>query len=105
MAVVMDRPRRLDDGRLTAHLLSDQLGEAGVLELIAVAIVVGCHPYALQDAGSYKEHFDLMGTRRVDAARAHPLVREVRRREVGLILRAKRTYAAYGGAVLMAADD
>lgn len=105
MALVMDRPRRLDDGRLTAHLLSDQLGEAGVLELIAVAIVVGCHPYALQNAGSYKEHFDLMGARRVDAARAHPLVREVRRREIGLILRAKRVHVGGRAAWLTAADD
>ncbi len=90
MAVVMDKPRRLADGRIAAHLLSDEPGEPGGIELVAVAMVVGCHPYAVQHAGSYKEHFDLLGERRIAAARAHPQVRQVRWRMIAAILRAKR---------------
>ncbi len=90
MAVVMDRPRRLADGRIAAHLLSDEPGETGGIELVAVAMVVGCHPYAVQHAGSYKEHFDLLGDLRIAAARAHPHVRQVRWRMIAAILRRKR---------------
>ena len=90
MAVVMDKPRRLADGRIAAHLLSDEPGEAGAIELIAVAMMVGCHPYAMQHAGTYKEHFDLLGERRIAAAGAHPHVRQVRWRMIATILRAKR---------------
>ena len=90
MAVVMDKPRQLADGRIAAHLLSDEPGLTGGIELIAVAMVVGCHPYAVQHAGTYKEHFDLLGARRIDAATAHPQVRQVRWRMIAAILRRKR---------------
>lgn len=88
--VVMDRPRRLGDGRLTAHLLSDRPGEAGYRELLPVALSLGCHPRALQEPGSYKEHFDLMGEKRIDAALAHPEISTVTWRRIADILKAKR---------------
>lgn len=90
MALLMDRPRRLADGRLAAHLLSDQPGLGGVVELVAVAVTLGCHPYSVQCAGSYKEHFDLIGERRIDAAWAHPAIVQVRRRVIAEVLRDKR---------------
>lgn len=99
MPIIMDKPRLLLDGRLTAHLLSDRLGEPGGIELIAVAIVIGCHPLAVQNAGTYKEHFDLMGERRITAAQAHPMVRQVNWREVALLLREKRAYFGLSAAV------
>lgn len=86
----MDRPRRLSDGRLTAHLLSDRPGDAGYRELLPVALSLGCHPVFLQCAGTYKEHFDLMGPRRVNAALAHPQISTVSWRRVAHILRDKR---------------
>lgn len=92
MPIIMDKPRLLSDGRLTAHLLSDRLGEPGGIELVAVAIVIGCHPLAVQHAGTYKEHFDLMGQRRISAAQAHPMVQQVNWRQVALLLREKRLY-------------
>ncbi len=88
--IVMDRPRRLSDGRLTAHMVSDQTGEAGYRELLAVGVSVGCLPAFLQYAGTYKEHFDLMGPRRVNAALAHPLVHQVSWRDMARILKTKR---------------
>jgi len=90
MPVVMDRPRLLASGRWTAHLLSDRLGDAGSVELVAIAVTIGCHPYALQCAGTYKEHFDLMGDRRIRAAVGHPLVVQVGWRQIALILRDKK---------------
>ncbi|WP_417519256.1 hypothetical protein [Minwuia sp.] len=86
----MDRPRRLPDGRLTAHLLSDKVGDAGYRELLPVAVSLGCLPVFLQYHGTYKEHFDLMGPRRVHAALAHPQIATVPRRRIAQILRAKR---------------
>lgn len=91
--IVMDRPRRLDDGRLTAHLVSDRTGEAGYRELLPVAVSLGCLPVFLQCRGTYKEHFDLMGPRRVNAALAHPLIGTVTWREMAQILRAKKSGA------------
>jgi hypothetical protein len=88
--VVMDRPRRLPDGRITAHLVSDQPGDEGYHELLPVAVSVGCFPVFLQYRGSYKEHFDLMGPRRIDAALAHPLITTVSWRELARILKAKQ---------------
>ena len=89
-------PRRLTDGRIATHLLSDEPGEAGGIELIAVAMVVGCNPFAVQHAGTYKEHFDLIGERRIAAAHAHPHVRQVRWRMIAAILRAKRLVGRAG---------
>ncbi len=86
----MDKPRRLKDGRIVAHLLSDRHGKRGENELVAIATVIGCHPYALQHAGTYKEHFDLIGPRRIRAAERHPLIRQVGWREISAILKAKR---------------
>ncbi len=91
MPVVMDKPRRLASGRWTAHLLSDRLGAAGSVELVAIAVTLGCHPYALQCAGTYKEHFDLMGDRRIRAAVGHPQIAQVGWRQIALILRDKKT--------------
>lgn len=88
--VVMDRPRRLRDGRVTSHLLSDLVGEPGYRELFPVALALGCHPHFLQCAGTYKEHFDLVGSLRVTAALAHPAIETVTWRRVADILREKR---------------
>ena len=90
MALLMDRPRRLPDGRMTAHLISDRPGEAGYRELLPVALALGCHPAFLQCGGTYKEHFDLMGPRRVNAALAHPAIAVVSWRRIADVLKAKR---------------
>lgn len=94
LAILMDRPRRLPDGRLTAHLISDCPGVAGYRELLPVALALGCHPAFLQCAGTYKEHFDLMGPGRTAAALAHPAVTVVPRRRIAQVLRSKRTMLA-----------
>ncbi|WP_416898564.1 MAG: hypothetical protein ACMVY4_02165 [Minwuia sp.] len=86
----MDRPRRLPDGRLTAHLLSDRPGEDGYRELLPVALALGCHPVFLQCLGTYKEHFDLMGPLRVNAALAHPEIETVSWRRMADILKSKK---------------
>ena len=56
--IVMDRPRRLPDGRLTAHLLSDKAGDDGYFELLPIAVSLGCFPVFLQYRGSYKAGWD-----------------------------------------------
>lgn len=94
MAVLMDRPRTLPDGRITAHLISDLHGVEGYRELLAVALSLGCHPIFLQYPSTYKEHFDLMGPLRIRAALAHPHVIQVRRRRVAVILREKKLLLA-----------
>ena len=88
--IVMDRPRHLPDGRLTAHLLSDKAGDDGYFELLPVAVSLGCFPVFLQYRGSYKEHFDLIGPRRVNAALAHPMITTVTWRDMARILKAKQ---------------
>ncbi len=90
MAVVMDRPRILPDGRRSAHLLNTDAGTEAALELIAVAVSLGCSPYFCQYPGQAKEHFDLIGEPRIRAALNHPAIVIVSRREVARILRAKR---------------
>ncbi len=90
MAVVMDRPRILPDGRRSAHLLNADPGIEAALELIAVAVSLGCSPYCCQYPGQAKEHFDLIGDLRIQAALRHPAIVIVPRREVALILRSKK---------------
>lgn len=84
--VVMDRPRRLPDGRITAHLLSDRDGEDAYRELLPVALSLGCHPAFYQYPGRYKAHFDLIGPLRINAALAHPAITTVPRRRIAQIL-------------------
>lgn len=86
----MDRPRRLPDGRLTAHLVSDKPGDDGYHELLPVAVSLGCLPVFLQCRATYKEHFDLMGPLRVQAALAHPQITMVTWREMAGILKSKK---------------
>ncbi len=88
--VVMDRPRRLPDGRITAHLLSDREGEDAYRELLPVAVALGCHPAFYQYPGRYKAHFDLIGPMRINAALAHPAISTVPRRAIAEILRRRK---------------
>ncbi|MDF1721287.1 MAG: hypothetical protein P1U65_11495 [Minwuia sp.] len=90
--IVMDRPRRLPDGRITAHLLSDLDGDAAYRELLPVALALGCHPVFYQYPGRYKAHFDLIGPRRINAALAHPAITTVPRRQIAEILRRRKRH-------------
>lgn len=68
--IVMDTPR-MDwfRGRRirTAHVVSSILGAEGHQELLAFALSIGMKAEWIQSAGTYREHFDLMGSR-CDAA-------------------------------------
>lgn len=86
----MDKPRTLPDGRCSAHLLSTDLGIEAALELIGVAVSIGCSPYCCQYPGQAKEHFDLIGALRIQAALRHPAIVIVPRRDIALIIRNKR---------------
>ena len=88
--VVMDRPRRLPDGRITAHLLSDLHGDAAYRELLPVALALGCHPAFYQYPDRYKAHFDLIGSHRINAALVHPAIETVPRRRIAEILRRRK---------------
>lgn len=88
--VVMDRPRRLPDGRITAHLMSDLEGEDAYRELLPVAVSLGCHPAFYQYPDLYKAHFDLIGSLRINAALAHPAITTVSRRHIAKILRRRK---------------
>lgn len=62
--IVMDDPRwEWFRGRkiLTAHLGSSILGPRGTEELLEFAARIGLKPEWIQHAGTWKEHFDLMG--------------------------------------------
>ncbi len=71
------------------HVLSDLPGDEGTREVVAFVVRYGLRPEWIQYRGSYREHFDARepeGLRMIaDGARL------ATNREVGELLRAKRT--------------
>jgi hypothetical protein len=75
-----------------SHLISDQSGEAGTLELLAFAKRAGLQEGWIQERGTYKEHFDVFGAKR---ARCIELgARDCSRVDFVAVYRAKRSLAA-----------
>lgn len=89
--IVIDPPRvEAFRGRrvTTAHLVSTLPGEAGTRELVDFAVRIGMRRDWIQHAGTYREHFDLIGKARCAAAIEAGAV--VDRRALGEALRVKR---------------
>lgn len=82
-------PAGVSRGGRMYHVLSDLVGKAGTDELQAFVAPCGMRPRWMQYPGTYREHFDAPP----DAAEC--LLRRGARlatnREVGVLLRAKRT--------------
>lgn len=74
------------------HLLSDLHGAEGTQELLHAARACGVPTRFIQYPGTYREHFDIHGPM-VDILLERG-ARLVTNREVGLLLRAKRTTLA-----------
>jgi hypothetical protein len=89
----MDVPR-IDkfQGRdiLTAHLVSTLPGAEGTEELVAFALSIGMRRSWIQYEGTHREHFDLMGVKCAEAARAGAVTGRV-----GHVLVAKRDGRCY----------
>jgi len=92
--IVMDPPRlAMFRGRLvtTAHMLSTLPGKAGTDELLAFAKALGMKAQWIQHRGEPREHFDLLGVKRCEAARLAGAV--VNRHLLACALIDKRTTA------------
>jgi len=79
---------------VSVHLMSTLLGAAGTAELVDFAARIGMRPGWIQHPGTHREHFDLMGVGRIEAARLAG-VEQVDRREFVARLHARRL--AMGG--------
>lgn len=86
MAVYVDSLRAPYRGMVMCHMLADSTAE-----LLAMADRIGVDRKHLQDAGSYREHFDICLTRRAAALEAGAL--EVSLSELGRIIRLRRDAA------------
>lgn len=91
MAVFFDSPLPIEYRRfrIGAHLMSDLPGEEGTRELTAFAESIGLRAEWIQEAGTPREHFDLLGSNKIWAARVKG-AREVTRRRVVEVIEAKR---------------
>ena len=83
--------RRRGKPTITAHLFSTLPGPGGTAELIAFAKSIGFLPRWIQERGTYKEHFDLIGEGPIRRAREAG-AKEVDRRSFGKTLRAKKPF-------------
>lgn len=84
VAILMERPGR--DG--WSHLISDRSGEAGRTDLVLFLRKIGVRR-PLHRACTYAEHCDVRGAEIRRAAQAG--ARVISRRELGRLLKAKRT--------------
>lgn len=91
MTVFFDQPIPIEYRRfrIGAHLMSDLPGEEGTRELTAFAESIGLRAEWIQEAGTPREHFDLLGSKKIWAARVKG-AREVTRRRVAEVIEAKR---------------
>jgi hypothetical protein len=80
MTVYVDSLRAQYRGMVMCHMLADSTAE-----LLAMADRIGVDRKHLQDAGSYREHFDICLTRRAAALEAGAL--EVSLSDLGRIIR------------------
>jgi hypothetical protein len=83
MAVYVDSLRAPYRGMVMCHMLADSSDE-----LLAMADRIGVDRKHLQDAGTYREHFDICLTRRAAAVQAGAL--EVSLSELGRMIRLRR---------------
>ena len=83
MAVYVDDMRAPYRGMIMCHMVADT-----TVELLDIADRIGVQRRWLQKAGTPQEHFDISMSKRALAVAAG--AREVKRRELGRILRAKR---------------
>jgi hypothetical protein len=86
MAVYVDNMRAQYRGMVMCHMLADSTAE-----LLAMADRIGVDRKHLQDAGTYREHFDICLTKRAAALQAGAT--EVSMSELGRILRLRRDQA------------
>ena len=91
MLATRDLPRPgIRRGDRMYHLLSDLHGPPGTEELLAAAHACGMPTRFIQYPGTYREHFDIHGPMaNILLARG---ARTATNREVGLLLRAKRSW-------------
>jgi hypothetical protein len=89
MAVYVDSLRAPYRGMVMCHMLADSSDE-----LLAMADRIGVDRKHLQDAGTYREHFDICLTRRAAAVQAGAL--EVSLSELGRMIRLRRDALAKG---------
>ena len=73
----------------STHLLSTIPGKLGRVELLAIAKRIGLRQEWLQRIGSEFEHFDVMGGKRIAAAKALG-AKEIDRRRLVEVVRMKR---------------
>lgn len=71
-----------------SHMVSDKPGPEGTAELLAFARRIGMQAEWIQHPGTWKEHFDVFGSRRPRAVSAG--AKEIGRRQIVSIWRAKR---------------
>ena len=83
--------RRRGKDTITAHLFSTIPGPAGTAELIAFAKSIGFRERWIQDRGTHREHFDLIGEGPIKRAREAG-AKEVTIRAFGKVLRSKRAF-------------
>jgi hypothetical protein len=83
MAVYVDNMRAKVRGMVMCHMLADSSDE-----LLAMADRIGVDRKHLQDAGTYREHFDICLTKRSAAVAAGAL--EVSMPTMGRIIRDRR---------------
>ncbi len=83
MAVYVDNFRAKVRGMVMCHMLADSTAE-----LLAMADRIGVDRKHLQDAGTYREHFDICLTKRAAAVAAGAV--EVSLSELGRTIRLRR---------------
>ena len=86
MAVYVDNQRAQYRGMVMCHMLADSTEE-----LLAMADLIGVDRKHLQDAGTYREHFDICLTKRAAALQAGAT--EASMSELGRIIRLRRDAA------------
>jgi hypothetical protein len=86
MAVYVDKQRAQYRGMVMCHMLADSTEE-----LLAMADRIGVDRKHLQDAGTYREHFDICLTKRAAALQAGAT--EASMSELGRIIRLRRDSA------------
>jgi hypothetical protein len=89
MAVYVDKQRAQYRGMVMCHMLADSTEE-----LLAMADRIGVDRKHLQDAGTYREHFDICLTKRAAALQAGAT--EASMSELGRIIRLRRDAATKG---------
>lgn len=83
MSVYVDDARLKFRNMTMCHMIADSTEE-----LLAMADAIGVRRKWIQDAGTYREHFDVCLSKRAKAVKAG--AREISQRELGMMLRQRR---------------